>query len=163
MKISVKTISRACALAGVAAGLWASSAAAAGVFADFGGQWRGSGRVSDVDGRSETLTCKSSNRPSDDGIAMTLGLVCASDSFRVDFQSDLYTDGRALRGTWNEKTREVSGVAQGAIGHDVFNVTASAPGFDARIVVRVIGGRKLDVRLDAHGSKINHVEVSMRR
>jgi hypothetical protein len=163
MSNSAHTFARAFAIAGLAASLGASDALAAGVFADFGGNWRGSGRISDVNGRSERMSCKSTNSPSYDGIAMSLALVCASDSYRVDFRSELYTDGRALRGTWSEKTRDASGDVQGQIGHDVFNVTATAPGFDANIVVRVVDGKRLDVTLNARGTTINHADVSMRR
>jgi len=143
--------------------LGAGSAVAAGPFADFGGVWHGAGRASDVHGKTEALTCKSSNSPSSDGIALSLSLVCASDSYRVDFHSDLFTDGQALRGTWTETTRSASGEISGEIGRDVINATTTAPGFSASVYIRVVSGRRLDVVLNAQGTSINHVQVSMRR
>ncbi len=148
---------------GLAAALSATGALGAGPFADFGGTWKGAGRVSDVHGKSEALTCKSNNSPQPDGIAMTLTLVCASDSYRVDFRAELYTDGQALRGTWTETTRDATGNIDGAIRPDLINAITTAPGFTANIAIRVTGGKRLDVTLNAKGTNVNHVEVAMKR
>jgi len=148
---------------GLSVALGASAAFAAGPFAAFDGTWKGAGRISDVHGKSEGLTCRSKNLPAPDGIAMALSLTCASDSYRVDFHSDLYTDGSALRGTWSETTRNATGNVEGSIRPDVINATTSAPGFRANIVIHVVGGKRLDVVLNAQGASINHVEVSMKR
>ena len=94
---------------------------------------------------------------------MSLSLVCASDSYRVDFHSDLYTDGKNLRGTWSETTRAANGNVNGSITPEVINVTTTAPGFSASVVVRIIGGKRLDVSLNAQGTSVNHVEVSMKK
>lgn len=161
--VGAKTFRRVLAIAGLTAALAASGALAAGVFSPFAGNWRGSGRISDVNGKSESLRCKSALAPSPDGIAMSLGLVCASDSYRVDFHADLYTDGENLRGTWSETTRNASGNVSGVIRADYIRARTEAPGFDADILIHVVGGRRLDVSLDAHGTSINHVQVSMRR
>jgi hypothetical protein len=161
--VSTKTFSRALAVVGLTAALGASGAFALGVFSPFAGNWRGSGRVSDVNGKSESLRCKSKLTPSPDGIAMSLGLVCASDSYRVDFHADLYTDGENLRGTWSESTRNASGNVSGVIRPDVINARTEAPGFEAAIVIHVIDGKRLDVSLNAHGTTINQVQVSMKR
>ena len=157
-----KTFARFAVVAGFVAGL-APSADAAGVFSNFGGSWRGAGRISDVNGRSEPLTCKSNNSPSQDGIAMSLSLVCASDSYRVDFHSELYTDGQNLHGTWTETTRSASGDVNGEIRPNQINATTTAPGFAANIVIHVVSGRRLDVTLAATGTSISHVEVSKKR
>ena len=148
-------------LAGFA--LFTSNAYAAGPFAEFGGAWKGTGRISDVNGKSETLACKSTNAPASDGIAMSLSLVCASDSYRVDFHSDLYTDGSDLRGTWKETTRSADGNVEGTISRDVIKAKTTAPGFDALIVIHVVDGKRLDIDLKAHGTSIDHVVVSMKR
>lgn len=158
----VGTISRAFAFTGLLAILGASNALA-GVFAEYGGAWRGSGRISDINGRSEPLSCKSTLSPSSDGIALSLALVCASDSYRVDFHAELYTDGHELHGTWSETTRNASGDVSGTINPEVINATTTAPGFDANIVIHVVKGKRLDVSLNAHGTSINHVQVSMKR
>jgi hypothetical protein len=160
---SQQNFSRALAIVGMAAGLTVASAEAEGVFSPFQGAWRGAGRIWDVKGSTEPLTCKSSLNPSSDGIAMNLSLVCASDSYRVDFHSDLYTDGQSLRGTWSETTRNASGEVKGEIRPDVIQAITTAPGFSANIVIHVVNGKRLDVALSAQGTSINRVQVSMKR
>ena len=161
--VSTKTFSRALAVLGLTAALGASAPLAEGVFSPFAGNWRGDGRISDIHGKSEALRCKSKMSPSSDGIAMSLGLVCASDSYRVDFHADLYTDGQNLRGTWSETSRNATGNVRGVIRPDLINARTEAPGFDANIVIHVLGGKRLDVSLDARGTTINRVQVSMKR
>jgi hypothetical protein len=160
---STKTLSRALAVLGLTAALGATDALADGVFSPFAGNWRGNGRISDVNGKSESLSCKSKLAPAPDGIAMSLGLVCASDSYRVDFHADLYTDGQNLQGTWSETTRNATGNVRGLIRPDYISARTEAPGFTADIVIRVVGGKRLDVSLNAHGTSINRVQVSMKR
>ena len=150
-------------VAGAAVALYASAAFTAGVFSSFAGDWRGEGRISDVHGKTEALRCKSKLTPSPDGIAMAASLVCASDSYRVDFHADLYTDGQVLRGTWSETTRNASGNVSGVIRPDLISARTEAPGFDANIAIRVIAGKRLDVTLDPHGTSISHVQVAMKR
>ncbi len=158
MRLNVsKSVYRAARIAGVLASLGGATALAAGPFAEFGGSWRGGGRISDVNGKSESLSCKSAISPS------SHTLVCASDSYRVDFHSDLYTDGQALRGTWTETTRGASGDVSGTIAPNLINATTTAPGFTANITIHVAAGRRLDVSLNAQGTSINHVQVSMKR
>jgi hypothetical protein len=156
-------LARRIAVAGFAATLIVGSALAAGPFGEFAGAWHGSGKAADIHGKTETLSCKSSNSPSSDGIAMSLSLVCASDSYRVDFHADLYTDGTALRGTWTETTRQATGEIKGSITPDLINATASAPGFSASVAIKVLGGKRLEVDLNAQGTTVNHVVVTMKR
>jgi hypothetical protein len=162
MRKVAQTLACTLAIAGLGASI-AASAAADGVFSEFAGSWRGKGRISDVNGRTEPLSCKSTNSPSSDGIAMALSLVCASDSYRVDFHTDLYTDGHELHGTWSETTRNATGDVNGEIQPNVINTVFTAPGFSANIIVHVVSGKRLDVTLRAHGTSIDHVEVTMKR
>ena len=143
--------------------LGGSTALAAGPFTAFAGNWKGAGRIFDIHGKTEPLSCRSTNQPAPDGIAMTLSLVCASDSYRIDFHSDLYTDGHNLRGTWSEKVYEATGNMSGDIQGDSITAIANAPGFDATIVAHLDGANKLDVSLKAHGVSIDHVTAVMKR
>ena len=148
-------------VAALASGLWASATQAAGVLAAFGGSYHGGGRISDADGRSESLTCRSTNSPSSDGNALSLSFACASDSYKVDFNASLNAEGGDLSGSWSESSTGGSGQISGTVGPGLINATTSG-GFSANIVVRARGGR-LDVSLSAQGAKINRVVVSMRR
>ena len=57
---------------------------------------------------------------------MQLSLVCASDSYRVDFHADLYTDGQNLHGKWTETTRSAEG-EEGEIRPDVIKRSPRRP------------------------------------
>jgi hypothetical protein len=160
---NLSRFAKATSAAVLAALLAASDASAAGVFADFDGSYKGAGKITDVNGKSESLSCRSTNTPAQDGIAMNLALVCASDSYRLDFHSDLYTDGHTLRGTWSETSRNASGDVSGTIVPDLISATTSAPGFSANIVIQIQKNGRLDVALSAQGTRINKVQVSMKR
>jgi hypothetical protein len=151
------------ALAAAVLALGASSALA-GPFSEFAGSWRGAGRLSDIHGKSEALTCRSTNTPQPDGIAMSFVLVCASDSYKVDFHCELFTDGSSLHGTWTESTRNAEGNVHGSIGHDFITAITDAPGFSATIAVHMVSAARMDVDLKAHGNvSIDHVVVTMKR
>ncbi len=152
--------SAAAAIAGLLA---VSGASATGVFADFGGSYKGAGKISDINGKTEPLSCRATNLPSQDGIALNIALVCASDSFRLDFHSDLFTDGHALRGTWTETSNSASGEVSGTIVPGLISVTTGAPGFSANIVIQVQKNGRLDVALNAQGARISKVQVSMKK
>lgn len=152
--------SGAAALTGL---MCASGAFAAGVFADFGGSYKGAGKIIDINGKSEALSCRSTNTPAEDGIAMNLSLVCASDSYRLDFHSDLYTDGHTLRGTWSETSRSASGNVAGTIVPGLISAKASAPAFSADIMIQVQKNGRLDVALNSEGTRVSKVQVSMKR
>jgi class 3 adenylate cyclase len=160
----MRNTTRKFALAAAVLALGASSALAAGPFAEFSGTWKGAGRVSDKQGKSEALTCRSTNTPQPDGIAMSFALVCASDSYKVDFHCELFTDGKELHGTWTETTRQAEGNVHGSIGQGFITAITDAPGFSATIAVRMASASRMDVDLKAHGNvSIDHVAVTMKR
>ncbi len=95
---------------------------------------------------------------------MSLALVCASDSYKVDFHCELFTDGKSLHGTWTEKTRNAEGNVHGSIGKSFITAITDAPGFTATIAVRMASADKMDVDLKAHGNvNIDHVVVTMKK
>jgi hypothetical protein len=143
----------------LAAALAATPALAAGPFSAYAGSWRGTGQL-DSGGRSERLSCRSDNSVSDNGAAVSLSLVCASDSFRLDIHSDLTSDGRNVQGTWTETTQNVSGDVTGVISKKQIDASVSSnSGFTANIALRAIG-RRLDVSL---ASQQGNVQVVMHR
>ncbi len=155
---------RKSALAAAALAIAATTALAAGPFGEFAGNWKGGGRLSDIHGKSEALTCRSTTTPQPDGIAMSFALVCASDSYKVDFHCELFTDGSNLHGTWKETTRNAEGNVRGSIGKGFITAITDAPGFSATIAVRMGAANRMDVDLKAHGNvSIDHVAVTMKR
>ena len=142
----------------VGAALVAQSAEAAGPLAAYAGAWRGGGQL-ETNGRSESLSCRSDNTPSQGGTAIALSLVCASDSFRVDIHSDLTADGQNVQGTWTETTQNVSGNISGVMSRRQIEAEVTGQGFNANVNLRV-AGRRLDFSL---ASQMGNVRVTLHR
>ena len=109
--------------------IWPQLAAAtpASPFARLAGEWRGVGTATGADGHSERITCRADNRVSEDESNLSQSLVCASDSYRFDIRTDISTDGRAVRGRWEESTRNASGGLSGEVEGNSIRGTVEAP------------------------------------
>ena len=148
----------------VAMALWPHVAAAGGPgpFSSFGGDWKGVGTVIDDKGKTEPLRCRESNVVSDDNISLTQSLVCASDSYRVEFRTTLFTDGHTVRGTWQDVSRNASGNVLGEIANNAIVATITAPGVQARLSAKTTANRQ-EVTVEPEGTQINKVVVTMKR
>jgi hypothetical protein len=79
----------------------AAAQPAAGPFTKFDGSWRGSGQVIGSDGKHEKISCRAHYSIPPSGNALSQSLICASDSYRFEVQSDVVaTDGHSVQGTW---------------------------------------------------------------
>jgi hypothetical protein len=147
-----------------AALLWpqAGMAEADDPFAPLSGAWRGDGAATGADGKSERIACRATNTISFDKINLTQSLVCASDSYRFDIRTNVYTDGQAVRGTWQEATRNVSGNFSGDLRDGAINGTVTAPGFSATVSITTAGAKE-QVTIVPQGSDIKKVEIALTR
>jgi hypothetical protein len=131
-------------------------------FTGFSGSWRGSGRVTTTDGRTESITCRAHYDVSQSGASLSQLLVCASDSFRFEIHSDVVADGRSAQGGWQESTRNVSGNLIGHIDNGVFDGSVDGPGFTAGVVLKT-SGRRQAVTITPHAGDIATVGVELLR
>jgi len=153
--------------AGVAAALIAwplvGWAQVAGPFARFDGHWKGVGRVSDVNGKSERITCRADYSIPPSGNSVSQALVCASDSYRFEVQSDVVVeDGQRIQGKWEETTRHAQGDLVGRISNEDFEGMVTGTGFTAGISIRMTGNKQAVV-ITPHGSDIVRVDIVMSR
>jgi hypothetical protein len=119
-----------------------------GPFAGLAGSWSGGGSVTLDDGSTERIRCRATYRVS--GPTMTMSLTCASDAYKFNLAADVQAEGSAVTGSWSESSRNVSGNLQGRGGGGNFQVTASAPGFNADISLRTSGNRQsVSIRADS--------------
>ena len=148
----------------VAIALWPQigAARADGPFSTFSGDWKGVGTVVDDKGKTESLRCRESNVVSDDNISLTQSLVCASDSYRMEFHTTLFTDGRTVRGTWEDTSRNASGNIFGQIANNVIVANITAPGVQARLSAKTSATRQ-EVTIEPEGTQINKVVVTMKK
>jgi hypothetical protein len=158
-----RTLSLAASLVGAAL-LWpqVGMAEADGPFAPLSGAWRGDGAATGADGKSERIACRATNTISFDKINLTQSLICASDSYRFDIRTNVYTDGQAVRGTWQEATRNVSGNFSGDMRDGSINGAVTAPGFSATVSIRTTGDKE-QVTIIPQGSDITKVDIALTR
>jgi hypothetical protein len=158
-----KSPSLAACLVGVAL-LWpqVGIAAADGPFAPLSGAWRGDGAATGADGKSEHIACRATNTISFDKINLTQSLICASDSYRFDIRTNVFTDGQSVHGTWQEATRNVSGNFSGDIRDGSINGAFTAPGFTATVSIQTAGDKE-QVTIVPQGSDIAKVEIALTR
>ena len=114
--------------------------AQSGPFAGMAGNWAGGGTVTLEDGSKERIRCRASYAFA--GPSMTMTLTCASDAYKFNLQANVVDQGGAVSGNWTESSRGVSGSLQGRGGGGIFEVLASAAGFNANISLRTAGNKQ---------------------
>jgi hypothetical protein len=114
--------------------------AASGPFGPLAGTWSGGGTVTLDDGSRERIRCRATYEPAGPSMAMTL--TCASDAYKFQLSANVIDQGGAISGSWSEASRNVSGTLSGRGGGETFEVTASAPGFNAGISLHTVGNRQ---------------------
>jgi hypothetical protein len=133
-----------------------------GPFSKFSGNWRGAGQVVGTDGHREQVRCRAGYSLSHSGEALTQALVCASDSYRVDINSQVVAEGHRVQGHWQEATRQVQGDRSGQVVEGWFDGSVIGPGFTAQVSLRS-NGRKQVVNIRPNGGDIADVEVVLSR
>jgi hypothetical protein len=116
--------------------------AQSGTFTGLAGVWSGGGTVTLDDGSSERIRCRASYAVGEGGNGLNQTLTCASDSYKFDLRTSVVAEGGSISGTWSESSRNVNGSLQGRGSHGNFEVTASAPGFNANISLTTRGNKQ---------------------
>jgi hypothetical protein len=116
--------------------------AQSGPFAGMAGNWSGGGTVTLDDGSTERIRCRASYAVGAGGNGLNLSLICASDSYKFDLRGNVIAERGVLSGNWSESSRGVNGTLEGRGAGGNFQVTASAPGFNAGISLVTRGNRQ---------------------
>ncbi len=144
-----------CAAALLCAGAaWQAAAARSGPFANFRGDWSGTGiiRVKGQDNKqtTERIRCNAAYRQSG-GQDVNLKLVCKSDSYSFDLTGDFEADAsNHITGQWTEHTRNVGGSVTGQARGSRLLVHAESPALNANLSM-VTHSRRQSVSLKAAG------------
>ncbi len=160
MTRSVVFLLRRAAVLGCAAALLCggtilqSAAARSGPFANFRGDWSGTGiiRVKDEDNKqtTERVRCSAAyrQRGSQD---VNLKLICKSDSYSFDLTGDFEADAsNRITGQWTELSRGVGGSVSGRARGRRLLVHAESPVLNANLSMTT-HGRRQSVSLKANG------------
>jgi hypothetical protein len=125
------------------ASLWGSAGyAQSGPFAGMAGNWSGGGTITLDDGSTERIRCRASYAVGAGGNGLQQTLTCASDSYKFQLSSNVVAQGSMVSGTWNEASRNINGNLQGRAGGGVFQIVASAPGFNANLTLTTRGNKQ---------------------
>jgi hypothetical protein len=133
-----------------------------GVFGPFLGSWRGSGQVAVNDGHQERINCRATFSPSGSEKAMTISLICASDSFRMEVQSYVEATGQNLEGHWEERSRNVQGHLSGQVVGGQFDGTIVGSLFSAQMTLKATEKQQV-VNIKPQGASFSNVDIVLAR
>ena len=107
-----------------------------GPFVGLSGHWSGAGTITMANGATERIRCKAAYAVNATGKALQQTLRCASDSYRLEINSNVISEGGSLSGSWAEATRGVSGNISGRASGAEIVANVAGTGFAARLDVR---------------------------
>jgi hypothetical protein len=126
--------------------------AATGPFADFTGNWSGTGTLQPQGGAIERIRCLAKYRPRGSSQReIDLELRCASDSYNFDLSGQFTADEKnQITGRWTERSRNVVGSALGRSSSNRIDIHAESSAFSADLGL-VTSGRRQSVTIESHG------------
>lgn len=139
--------------------------AASGPFADFTGNWSGTGTVRSGSAAPDRIRCKASYSPrGSSGHEVELQLRCASDSYNFDLAGQFSADEKnQITGQWTERTRNTGGTVNGTASSDRLDLHVESAGFDADLVL-VTRNKRQGITIDSHGGgEIVKASISLSR
>ena len=132
-------------------------------FLGLSGHWSGAGTVTMANGATERIRCKAAYAVNATGKAVEQTLRCASDSFRVEINSNVISEGGSLSGSWAETTRGLSGNISGHATGAEISANVAGAGFTARLDVRTHGDRQSVTIRPQGGSDVSAVSITLRK
>ena len=131
-------------------------------FLKFIGNWSGAGQIVGSNGHRESIRCRAEYAEAKGGSALNQGIVCASESFKLNIHSYVESSGESVQGYWKEATRDVSGQVTGRVSEGRFEGELSAPSFTAGISL-TSNGRIQAVSIQPRGGDISDVRIELKR
>jgi hypothetical protein len=146
-----------CALAG--AMLWQTGTGLAEtLFDNLRGSWSGSGQIRYDDGTAEGIRCNAYY--TGQGAELRLAIRCESGNSKVEIRGQLKAQGEKLTGTWEERTFNASGEANGRVSDDKMSIAVIGGGFKGAMAVSTTGGKQ-SVNIHAEGIKMKSVSITL--
>jgi hypothetical protein len=144
---------------------WQPVSAATGPFADFRGNWSGSGTIRQQGSPTERVRCDANYRPiGSTQHQIILQLRCKSDSYNFDLTGQFQADsGNQITGNWTERTRGIGGTVVGNARGNRIQIHVESGGFSATMYL-VTRSRHQSVTIDSHGGgQVVKASISLRR
>lgn len=123
------------------------------------GSWQGNGTAQFADNKSEKIKCNAYYTGDSDRLNIVVR--CASTNYTIHLRSKLQKDGNNLSGTWEERTFNLFGDANGAISNNNVQLTVTGP-LQALMTVDY-SALNQTVNIQASGSHLEVVSINMNR
>ena len=132
------------------------------LFNGLAGSWSGAGRIDLQDGTSERVRCRANYSVGDGGNSFQQQLRCASDSYKLDLNSHVKSNGGSLSGTWSAQTatRSLSGSVSGNATANRIEAKVSGGAFSAGVNV-FLNGTQQGVTIVPQGLEVKGVTITM--
>jgi len=126
--------------------------AASGPFAEFSGNWSGTGTIRQGDNKTERIRCSASYRPRGSSQRdIDLQLRCASDTYNFDLAGEFEAnETNQISGRWTERSRSIGGTVIGSVRGDRIQIHVESSAFAADLVM-VTRSRRQAVTIDSQG------------
>ena len=139
--------------------VWQAHAARAeSLFDSLMGSWSGQGQIRYDDGQSEGIRCTAYYTGGGD--RLRLAIRCRSATTEVEIRGQLTAEGEKLIGTWEERTFNASGDANGRITGDKMSLSVTGGGFRGAMSVSYAGAKQV-VNISTEGIRMRSVNVTM--
>ena len=139
--------------------------AQSGPFAQFPGNWSGTGTIRQSGDSTERIRCTASYRlRGSTQHDVDLQLRCASDSYNFDLAGQFQADeSNQVSGRWTERSRNIGGTAIGRAQGDRLQIHVESSAFSADLVM-VTRNRRQSVTIDSQGGgQIVKASITLRR
>ena len=136
----------------------ATDAPAASRFNALLGAWSGSGRSTYQDGQTEPMRCTAFY--TGNGPRLRLAIRCQSASNEIEIRGQLTASGDRISGTWEERTFNASGEANGRLAGNRMTLSVAGGGFSGSMSVVFSGGRQV-VTIATEGISLKSVTVTL--
>jgi hypothetical protein len=128
------------------------------------GYWGGGGTISMKNGTRERIRCRGTYAISSSGDALNQSLVCASDSYKFNVQSNVSESANGvLSGSWAETTRNATGQLSGRVDGSRIEANVAGVGFTAAISILTHGRSQTVSIAPQGGTDVVGVDVAMHR
>jgi hypothetical protein len=134
-------------------GAWAET-----LFDTLLGSWGGSGQIRYDDGKSEDIKCTAYYTGGGD--KLRLAIRCRGVSAEVEIRGELMAHGDKLAGTWEERTFNAAGEANGRFAADKMTLSVTGGGFAGGMTVATAGAKQV-VTINTEGIKMRSVNVTL--
>ncbi len=145
---------------GLAMLLVAAAPAEATPVSDLAGRWSGWGSVTLGNGSSEQLKCVATYFLQGGGDGLQQNLRCASASYKIDATVNLAVRGGAVTGSWEEKTWSSTGLVNGRMSANGFDLAIKGPNFSAAMAMTV-SACKQTINIAPQGFDISRISIGL--